>query len=104
MERWKQDYPDLVTLHGWPQWGGQKVRGITIVAPNPAQKPFRLLVAVPHAHEPAPTAACVDFACQLLTGKHRDGSPATDVAAIGREKILSRALITLLPDTNSQGR
>ena len=104
LERWRQDHPELVTLHGWPQRGGQKVRGITLTGPKPAEKSFRLLIAVPHAHEPGPTAACVDFACQLLTGKHRDGSPATDAPAIGREKILSRALVTLLPDTNSQGR
>ena len=102
--RWKKEYPELVTLHSWEQRGGQKVRGITITRPGPAAKAFRLLIAVPHAHEPASTAACVDFACQLLTGRHRDGSPATDLAAIGREKILSRGLITFLPDTNSQGR
>src|SRR5207253_2671526 len=62
--------------------------------------PLRLLVTVPHGHEPAGTAACVDLACQLLTGRHRDGTPS----ALDGERILSHALVTVLPDTNAQGR
>jgi hypothetical protein len=91
-----------ITLHAWPQYGGEVVRGLTLATAGaePERVPFRLLVTVPHAHEPACTAACVDVACQLVTGQHRDGTPA-DVDA---ERLLARALVTLLPDTNPQGR
>jgi hypothetical protein len=104
LQHWKNDHPDLVTLHEWRQFGGGFVRAVTITRPTPTEKKFRLIVTVPHAHEPGPTAATVDFACQLLTGKHRDGTPATDVTAAERELVLSRALLTLIPDTNPQGR
>ncbi len=104
LDQWQAAYPDLVTLHEWRQFGGQFVRGLTIARAEAAEKAFRLLVTVPHAHEPASTAVIVDFACQLLTGKHRDGSPATDISPEEREQILSHALLTLIPDTNPQGR
>src|SRR5262249_26057667 len=77
-QEWAREQPELVRLHGWPQSGGAAVRGITVAAADmePEKVPFRLLVTVPHGHEPAGTAACVDLACRLLTGRHRDGSPA----------------------------
>src|SRR5438132_474681 len=72
LDEWARQHPDRVTLHDWPQYGGAVVRGLTIAATEPARLPFRLLVTVPHAHEPACTAACVDLAYQLLAGRRRD--------------------------------
>ncbi len=99
LERWAQQFPDRVRLHAFPQFGGQVVRGLTLGDAG-AERPVRLLAAVPHAHEPAPTAALVDLAFQLLTGAHADGARA----ALDSERILGHCLLTLLPDTNSQGR
>jgi hypothetical protein len=102
LDAWAQEQPERVTLHAWPQYGGEVVRGLTLAAPGatPEQVPFRLLVTVPHAHEPACTAACVDLASQLLTGRHRDGTAAD----VDGNRVLARAQVTLIPDTNAQGR
>jgi hypothetical protein len=42
----------------------------------------------------------VDLAAQLVTGRHWDGTPADT----GLEWVWDEVLLTLLPDTNSQGR
>ena len=101
--RWHDAHPGRTRLHVFPQFGGSEVVGLTVGGarrPVDALPPFRLLVTVPHAHEPAPTAAAVDVACQLVAGTHLDGSPS----ALPTAAILACSLITLLPDTNSQGR
>ena len=100
--RWAAGYPELTRLHRWEQLGGASVLGLTVgSAALWVEAPFRLLVTVPHAHEPAPTAAIVDLAAQLLTRTHLDGRPSTTVP---RDLLLAKCLITFLPDTNSQGR
>ncbi len=103
---WQQRFPRQTRLHMWRQYGGAQVVGLTIGAPAavageqlPAGAP-RLLLATPHAHEPANTAAQVDVLSQLLQGCHLDGS-AAELAPPADE---SGWLITFLPDTNSQGR
>lgn len=98
LDEWAGREADVpLTLHAWPQMGGQSVRGLTVGA---AERPVRLLLAVPHAHEPAPTAALVELACRLVTGAGLDGEPAAlDVPA-----LLQRCLVTIIPDSNSQGR
>ena len=103
--RWHREFPERTRLHVWPQMGGQEVVALTIgradvLAGGAEPPPFRLLAAVPHGHEPAPTAAAVDVASQLLRGTHVDGSPS----ALPAETILASGLVTLLPDTNAQGR
>ena len=96
-------YPDLTALHVWPQMGGERVVGLTLGAQARGEAGrcrSRILIAVPHAHEPACTAAAVDFVHQVLTGASLDGSPT----AFDRERILRESVITVLPDTNTQGR
>lgn len=101
--RWSEEYAKQTALHAWRQLGGQEVLGLTI-NPVPSNalslRPFRLLVTVPHAHEPACTAAIVDTVSQLLVGVHLDGSPSS----LPRKEILAQSTITFMPDTNSQGR
>lgn len=96
---WVAEFPELVVAHTWTQWGGQAVRGLTLGV-RESRPPLRVLVAVPHAHEPAPTAAIIHLAGELLAGRVPDGPLATYSAS----EILGRCLLTLLPDTNSQGR
>ncbi len=101
--RWHEQFPERTRLHAWAQIGGQQVLALTIGAAVDAAGSlpgFRMVAAVPHAHEPAPTAAAVDVASQLLCGTHLDGSPT----ALPVDGILSTTLVTLLPDTNPQGR
>jgi hypothetical protein len=99
LDRWQREHPDRTRLHAWEQLGGAKVRGLTL-GDDGRDRPVRVVVAVPHAHEPAPTAAIVNLASALLTGKLLDGSRAD----AGLRDLTDRCLLTLLPDTNSQGR
>jgi hypothetical protein len=97
--RWSQECPSGAELHRWSQRGGEAIVGLTLRA-DAAEPSVRLLVAVPHGHEPAPTAAAVNAVSQLLTGAYLDGTPSP----LRRDRILSQVLVTFLPDTNSQGR
>jgi hypothetical protein len=96
VRRWAQK--DLrVKLSEWRQWTGHQVLAISVGNPD---ADTRLLVTVPHAHEPAGTAACVDVLCQLITGTHLDGTKAD----LPVETINQRLFITFVPDSNPQGR
>jgi hypothetical protein len=109
LEQWAREFPGRLSLHAWPQFcphgaAGQQVTGLTL-GDDGRERPIRLLVAVPHAHEPAPTAAVMDLASQLLTGRRADGTAAgTQEPNSGLSGWLEHGLLTLLPDTNSQGR
>ena len=104
LEEWRRHYPGCLKLHEWGQLGGQKVRGLTL-GDDGQPRPVRLLVAVPHAHEPAPTAAIVNTAASLLREWRWDIQyPGSQQAGRVAHALLRRCLITLLPDTNSQGR
>ncbi len=84
-------------LQVWQQWTGEQVFAFSLG--NPAAT-IRLLVTVPHAHEPAGTVVCVDVLHQLLFGTHIDGTP-TDLPVAD---LRQRLFITLVPDSNPQGR
>jgi hypothetical protein len=104
LDQWSRTYPGCMTLHAWTQPGGQRVRGLTL-GDDGRPRPVRLLVAVPHAHEPAPTAAVVNLAARLLRNWRWDIQyPGSQGEARTAHAALQGCLITLLPDTNSQGR
>lgn len=102
VREWQAREPSLV-VDTWPQYAAPgedtpaRIYALTLGTPT---APFRLLVSVPHAHEPAPTAACVDFVEEWIAGRHRDGSPSD----LDRKALAGRVLITLVPDGNPQGR
>ncbi len=101
LREYRNQYPTLTELECERQFAGQKMYAVAIT--EKARKTTRkkkLLVVVPHAHEPAGTAACMEFANELLAGKRLDGSP-TDLP---RDEILRKLLITLIPDGNPDGR
>lgn len=108
LARWAEAF-GAVTTHKWTQYGGGRVCGVTFGGGS-ADRPVRLLVAVPHAHEPAPTAALVNLASVLLRGCFVDGTPATaggnvlPISSELTETVRERLLLTLIPDSNSQGR
>jgi hypothetical protein len=104
LDQWQRLYPGCAQLHEWTQLGGQKVRGLTL-GDDGRPRPVRLLVAVPHAHEPAPTAAIITLAATLLRELRWDIQyPGSQQGGRSSQALLGRCLITLLPDTNSQGR
>jgi len=102
VREWQASLPSLV-VDIWPQYAapdaGPPARIYALTLGN-EDAPFRLLVTVPHAHEPAPTAACVDFIEEWVTGRHRDGMPS----ALDRQALAEQVLVTLIPDGNPQGR
>ncbi len=99
--QWAERFPKLVSLDKQPTLGGHTAYAITVAESDPnARKSRRLIFAQPHAHEPAATAGMMDFLCQLLEGKHLDGSPSD----LQRERILAEASLTFIPDGNPDGR
>lgn len=83
------------------QYTGERVYAFTISNPDiPRAKKQALWISVPHAHEPAGTAASMNVLNQLLTGYDLTGqSCAHDVKA-----VLDACVVTFLPDANPGGR
>lgn len=90
--------PEL-TVDIFPQYSGHAVHALTLTDPAvPRAEKQALFVSRPHAHEPAGTAAMAELAKALLSqGIYR----ALD--AEWRRDILSRFVITLVPDANPFG-
>ena len=102
MLRWQADYPDLVELDIVEQYIGLNTYAVTVTDKNvKGDNKEKLVFAVPHAHEPAGTVACMDFVNQLLTGNHLDGS-VSDIP--NREAILENCILSFIPDANPDGR
>lgn len=98
---WARTYPAIVSLATLPQFDGHTVYAVTVTDRSTADgtKPA-LLCVVPHAHEPAGTAACMGVLCQLITGRTLEGEPsAHDVVAFRRQVV-----VTIIPDANPGGR
>src|SRR5438874_274242 len=97
---WARRYPERVHLDSVRPWR-HTAYALTVAEgdPNADGRPA-VLFAVPHAHEPAGTVACMEFLSQLLEGHRLDGSP-TD---LDREAILRETTLTFIPDANPDGR
>lgn len=91
----KYSFPQSV----FPQFGGEKVAALTMGSGG-KEKTVRLLAAVPHAHEPGPTAALVNLVSGIAEGKFLDGTPFP----VDLRRAAGNILITVLPDTNPQGK
>lgn len=98
---WLHDYPDQLRDERLVQFTGHPVHALTVTdwSTGPGGKKG-LICAVPHAHEPASTVGIMDFLSQLLTGKHLDRS----ASHLDARAILSRCLLTFIPDANPGGR
>ena len=102
---WEREHPGQLVVDAITQHTGHRVLALTVGAP-PA--PLAALLpprpaawfCVPHAHEPAGTAAIMDTLNQLLTGRDLAGAPA------GFDYRAARARLTLTfnPDANPGGR
>jgi hypothetical protein len=99
--RWQARFPALLRVDTEEQYTRHRLFALTVSDPAvPAGGKRRALFFVPHAHEPAGTAACMGFVHQLLTGHHLDGCPST----LQREVLLREAVLTFIPDGNPYGR
>lgn len=99
VSQWAQmDTKELpMKVRRWQQVTGEQILAITVGNFNAKT---RLLVTIPHAHEPAGTAACIDALCQIITGTHLDGTQAD----LPIDKICQHLFVTFVPDSNPQGR
>lgn len=98
---WFDQYPHLVDIEHVRQYVGLNAYAITVTDREVSNdRKEKLLFAVPHAHEPAGTVACMDFINLLLTGQRLDGSKSD----IDREAILKNFVLSFIPDANPDGR
>lgn len=97
---WQTTVPNLLHVDTILQPTGRPVFALTATDPNvSADGKRKLLAFVPHAHEPAPNAACMNVMNMILTGEALDGSAAPFDAAEIRRKLL----VTFIPDANPDG-
>ena len=98
---WQKKYSDLLDICYTTQYTGHKIYALTVTNKNTSDaSKKKLLTTVSHGHEPAGSAAIMNYTNQLLTGKHLDGRN-TDLDV---EKILSKTLLTFIPIGNPDGR
>lgn len=100
LQNWAHEFPELVTLDTIRQCS-HDVHAMTITDESvPDTVKRKVLVIVPHGHEPAGTVASLNYMRQLLLGSTLTGTPTT----LDRERILRETLITFIPDGNPEGR
>lgn len=118
--RWQHDHPALITVDSITQHTGHRVFALTVGAAEKSQDKHHGRTAtthgensfhsklpgksaffcVPHAHEPAGTAAIMDVIHLLLTGHDLAGQPAAFDYRAARERLT----LTFNPDANPGGR
>jgi len=98
---WAEKYPDWVSVEKLKTHGGHTAYAVTVTnAKIDDSHKCKLLVAQPHAHEPAATAGMMDFLAQLLDGADLAGRPTN----LDRRQILDHALLSFIPLGNPDGR
>jgi len=96
---WQKQFSDIVTLDVEKQFSEDLVYAITVTAPTNTQKK-NFMVTVPHAHEPAGTAAAMNYLNEIITGRTLDGT----ATKLPREEILDKIRLTFIPLANPFGR
>jgi hypothetical protein len=110
---WEREHPGQLVVDAITQHTGHRVLALTVGAQDGGAGPASRLEAppprlprpaawfcVPHAHEPAGTAAIMDTLNQLLTGRDLAGAPAGFDYRAARERLT----LTFNPDANPGGR
>jgi hypothetical protein len=69
---WHREFPGIVRIDEAKQFTGDAVYAITVTGEGDNPKK-NFLLAVPHAHEPAGTAAAMNFLNEIITGKSLSG-------------------------------
>jgi hypothetical protein len=97
---WEREHPGHLVVDAITQHTGHRVLALTVGAPPTEARRPAAWFCVPHAHEPAGTAAIMDILNQLLTGKDLAGEPARFDYRAARERLT----LSFNPDANPGGR
>ncbi len=100
VEKWADEFPQYLRAESKTQYSGRRVWALTVTdhEQESDQKPAAMFFK-PHAHEPAPIAAQMNFTSQLLTGQELDGTPS----GLPRDEILANTVLCFMPDANPAG-
>jgi len=75
--KWQEKYSDKLDICYTTQYTGHKIYALTVTSKDVADaNKKKLLTTVSHGHEPAGSAAIMNFIHQLLTGEHLNGRGA----------------------------
>lgn len=98
---WRESHPGIVAVESVRSHAGFEVYAVTVTdLSKPPGDKRKLMVHVPHAHEPGATAGCMDFLNALIEGEHFQGQ----AFELDRERLLDEAMITVIPVANPEGR
>lgn len=97
--QWQQAFPEIIRVDEEKQFSGDTVYAITVTSDSNKTKK-NCLLGVPHAHEPAGTAAAMNFLNEVITGTKLDGS----ATMLPRQEILESVRLTFIPIANPFGR
>ena len=92
---WHKDFPEIVRIDEAKQFTGDAVYAITVTGEEDDPKK-NFLLAVPHAHEPAGTAAAMNFLNEIITGKNLSGG----TTQLPRKEILKKIRLTFITLAN----
>ncbi|MBN1418433.1 MAG: dienelactone hydrolase family protein [Planctomycetes bacterium] len=98
--RWAKAHPDLVEVDSIESFAGRKVWLIALGSGSARRERPAILFAVPHAHEPAGSAACFDTIAGVLEGEGLYGRPFP----LDRRRVLETVTLVFIPDANPAGR
>jgi hypothetical protein len=98
IHEWSEKFPDIVRADEERQFSGDPVYAVTVTGKGKGKK-RNLLLAVPHAHEPAGTAAAMNFLNEVIEGRRLDGRSTT----LPREEILNNLRLSFIPLANPFG-
>jgi len=98
---WQSEFEAFVTVDSVTQWVGLPAYAVTVTDKAvPAERKRAVFFGVPHAHEPAGTAACMTVIEELLTGRGLDGN----ACPLDRAAVLKSLILCFVPDGNPDGR
>ena len=98
---WQQAHHELVRLDVRRQWCGLNVYAVTVTDQSvPDEDKQSVFIAVPHAHEPAATAGCMQVISELLTGRGLDDR----ATPLDCDRALRELILCFVPDANPDGR
>jgi hypothetical protein len=101
VEEWEETFGRFLAVHRARQFTGETLYALTITDPDiPADRKKKAAFLNVHTMEYGACAGIMNFAHSLLTGRDLQTNPASFPA----EELRKKFIITLIPDSNPQGK